>query len=355
MSAVPVKETLESLVRGHTLSVDHARGFFEQLLQGTLDPTQIAAALAVIATRSPTTDEILGAAQAMRAHVTPVPIDREQLAQQGVALLDTCGTGGTAKTFNVSTLAALVAASAAPTKVAVAKHGNRSRTGRGSAEVLKGLGVNVDATPQVQARCLREAGVCFCFAIHHHPAMRHAGPVRAALGFPTVFNVLGPLTNPAGAGCQLVGVYDEALRPRVAGALAGLRCHSAWVMRSEDGLDELSINAPTRVTTVTRTADGASLAELVVEPRSFGIRPAPMDDLAASDVGDAVRIARALLLGEGGPKRDMLVLNAGAALLVAGAAGSLEEGRQLADRALSSGAALRTLDALVRISNEPAM
>ena len=126
-------------------------------------------------------------------------------------------------------------------------------------------------------------------------------------------------------------------------------------MRSEDGLDELSINAPTRVTTVTRTADGASLAELVVEPRSIGIRPAPMDDLAASDVGDAVRIARALLLGEDGPKRDMLVLNAGAALLVAGAAGSLEEGRQLADRALSSGAALRTLDALVRISNEPAM
>jgi anthranilate phosphoribosyltransferase len=352
MTALPAKETLELLVRGHTLSVDHARGFFEQLLQGLLEPAQIAAALAVLASRSPSTEEITGAADAMRAHVTPVPIDVDDLRRKGVAVLDTCGTGGAAKTFNVSTLAALVAAAAAPDAVAVAKHGNRSRTGRGSAEVLKGLGVNVDASPQTQARCLREAGLCFCFAIHHHPAMRHAGPVRQALGFPTVFNVLGPLTNPAGAECQLLGVYDEDLRPTVAGALANLRCRSAWVMRSEDGLDEISINAPTRVTRVTREGEGPVLSELVVEPASLGIRPAPMDTLVAADVADAVRIGRALLSGEVGPKRDMLVLNAGAALVVAGAAGSLERGIAMADSALTSGTALRTLDALVRLSNE---
>jgi anthranilate phosphoribosyltransferase len=352
MTAPPAKETLESLVRGQTLSVEAARGFFEQLLQGLLEPAQIAAALALLASRSPTSDEITGAASAMRAHVTPVPIDSSEFARRGVAVLDTCGTGGAAKTFNVSTLAALVAAAAAPGKLALAKHGNRSRTGRGSAEVLKGLGVHVDASPQTQARCLREAGVCFCFAIHHHPAMRHAGPVRQSLGFPTIFNVLGPLTNPAGAECQLLGVYEESLRPKVAGALASLRCRSAWVMRSEDGLDEISINAPTRVTRVAREAAGPVLSELVVEPAALGIRPAPMDALVAADIGDAVRIARALLSGEAGPRRDMLVLNAGAALVVGGAAETLERGMALADAALSSGAALRTLDALVRVSNE---
>lgn len=358
MSAVPAKDTLELLVKGDSLSADHARGFFEQLLQGLLEPAQIAGALALIARRGPTTEEITGAARAMRAHVTPVPIEPDEFTSKGIALLDTCGTGGAAKTFNVSTLAALVAASAAPEQVAVAKHGNRSRTERGSAEVLKGLGVNVDAGPQVQARCLRETGVCFCFAIHHHPAMKHAGPVRQALGFPTIFNVLGPLTNPASAPCQLMGVYDETLRPRVAAALGALRCTSAWVMRSEDGLDEISINAPTRVTHVSRAnrsdaSEGSLLREMVIDPRSLGIRPVPVEALAATDLGDAVKIARALLAGEGGPKRDMLTLNAAAALVVAGAAPSLEAGLTLADRALSTGAPAKTLQDLVRVSNSP--
>jgi len=285
--------------------------------------------------------------------VTPVPIDRDWLAKHNLALLDTCGTGGTAKTFNVSTLAAILAAAAAPTKIAVAKHGNRSRTGRGSAEVLKGLGVNVDASPQVQARCIRETGVCFCFAIHHHPAMKHAGPVRQSLGFPTIFNLLGPLTNPASADYQVMGIYDEQLRSRVASALGTLRCRQAWVMRSEDGLDELSINAPTRIAHLQRDGDTTQIRELIVDPHALGIHAAPLDALVAQDIGDAVRIARSLLAGESGPRRDMLVLNAGAALFVANAVNTLDEGRSLADRTLNNGSAQHTLNALIQISNEP--
>ena len=197
------------LVAGERLSEDEASTVFEALLSGELDEAQIGCILSLIQARGVTVDELVGAARAMRAHVTPVPFT----PREGEVLIDTCGTGGAAKTFNVSTAAAIVAAASEPPpgsgirRVVVAKHGNRSRTGRGSAEVLAGLGVNIEASPEVQARCLKEIGVCFSFAMRHHPAMRHAAGPRRSLGFPTLFNLLGPLTNPARAPRQLLGVY----------------------------------------------------------------------------------------------------------------------------------------------------
>jgi anthranilate phosphoribosyltransferase len=192
---------LKLLLQGNTLNRNQMSEAFECMIQGRTHPAETGAFLALLASRCPTSDEILGAAQVMRKHVDRVPC-----ARNSDQIVDTAGTGGAPKTFNVSTAAAIIAAAAGSPSIAVAKHGNRSRTGRGSAEVLEALGVNVHANRESQARCLDEIGLCFCFAIHHHPATRHVMPVRQALGFATIFNLLGPLTNPAGARRQLVGV-----------------------------------------------------------------------------------------------------------------------------------------------------
>jgi anthranilate phosphoribosyltransferase len=222
---VDLTDTLKTLLAGATLSVEETGRAFEAMMTGRVNEAEMAALLALLAMRAPTSDEILGAARVMRHHVDRVTSDRDP-----AQIVDTAGTGGAPKTFNVSTTAAIVAAAAgAP----VAKHGNRSRTGRGSAEVLRTLGVNVDADRDVQGRCLTEAGVCFCFAIHHHPATRHVMPVRLALGFPTIFNLLGPLTNPAGAARQLMGVYDRRFLIPIAEALAALGSTHAIVVHSD--------------------------------------------------------------------------------------------------------------------------
>lgn len=342
---MPIREILATLVRGESLPGSRAEEFFEELLAGGMDPAQIGAALAMIQARSPTVEEIVGGARVMRRHVTAIP----GVEWLGGSLVDTCGTGGAPKTFNVSTLAAIVAAGAAPGKIRVAKHGNRSRTGRGSAELLKALGVNVDAPPAVQARCLHECGVCFCFAIHHHPAARHAAGARQALGFPTIFNLLGPLTNPAGARRQLLGVYDLRLAEKVAHALYALGCDLAWVLHSSDGLDELSISAPTHVFEVRRSGVTTGL----VDAQGLGLTQALYDELKATDLPDAVEVARSLLAGAPGPKRDMLLLNAAGALVVGGATLDLAGGLAAAAAAIDSGAARRVLEELCRVSREP--
>ncbi|MHC4774469.1 MAG: anthranilate phosphoribosyltransferase [Planctomycetota bacterium] len=231
---------LHHLLRGGTLDAEQSAAAFEAIMSGRAHHGEIGALLALLSARVPTADEILGAARVMRRHADPVKSRRDP-----ARIVDTAGTGGAPKTFNVSTAAALIAAGAGNGAIAVAKHGNRSRTGRGSAEVLRGLGVNVDADRAVQARCLDEAGICFCFAIHHHPAAKHAMPVRQALGFPTIFNLLGPLTNPAGARRQLMGVYDRRFMEPIAGALTTLGALRAMVVHSDDGLDEISVS-PTR-------------------------------------------------------------------------------------------------------------
>ncbi|MHC4082781.1 MAG: anthranilate phosphoribosyltransferase [Planctomycetota bacterium] len=334
---------LHHLLRGGTLDAEQTTATFEAIMAGRAHPGEIGALLALLSARVPTADEILGAARVMRDHV-----DRVESNRDPAHIVDTAGTGGAPKTFNVSTAAALVAAAAGDGRIAVAKHGNRSRTGRGSAEVLAGLGVNVDADRAVQARCLDEAGICFCFAIHHHPAAKHAMPVRQALGFPTIFNLLGPLTNPAGARRQLMGVYDECYLEPIAGALHKLDALRAMVVHSDDGLDEISITAPTQILHV---ANGRTRRE-TISPKALGLAGADMNDLVAGDLDHAVEMVRQIIEGtDTGPPRDMALLNAAATLLVAGTVESLEDGLTRAAAAIDSGAAHQTLDKLVQLSN----
>ncbi len=339
-----IRETLALLLSGGTLDSTQAEAFFESLLEGQLDDAQIGAALALIARRGPTTPELLGGAKAMRRHVSRIP-GVEGLTGQ---ILDTCGTGGAQKTFNVSTISALVVAAAGRGKVLVAKHGNKGRSGRGSAEMLRTLGVNIDAGPATQARCLREAGVCFCFAIHHHPAMRHAARARQSLGFPTIFNALGPLTNPAGAQRQLMGVYEPRLVEQNARVLAALGSRRAIVAHGRDGIDEISICAPTLIASV----EEGSVKLEEFDAAAHGIPRATLGDLQASDLEDAGAIALAILSGEPGAKRDMVLVNAAAALVVSDVVATIEDGLRAAREAIDSGAARRTFDLLARLSNE---
>lgn len=339
-------DTLRQLFGGSTLSETQAEALFESLLTGGLDDAQIAGVLSLLQARGVTVDEIVGAARVMRRHVTPVP---RPAGTDDAVLIDTCGTGGAPKTFNVSTAAAIVAAaaSAGARRVLVAKHGNRSRTGRGSAEVLEALGVNVAASPETQSLCLGEAGVCFCFAIHHHPAMKHAVGPRRSLGFPTIFNILGPLTNPAGADRQLIGVYDARFLPLLGEALVRLGATRAIIAHAADGLDELSTTATTSLVHV----EGGATREQTIHPESLGLAPATLADLQAADVEDSARIIRDVLGGTPGPHRDMVLLNAAAALLVAEVASDLREAIEMASAAIDKGRAAAALETLTRVSH----
>ncbi len=342
-----VLSLLADVDAGMTLSEAQAQDLFSALLAGELGEERIKRLLAKLHARRATVDEIVGAARVMRSHVTPIPLDPNERLQ----VIDTCGTGGAPKAFNVSTAAAIVAAAASPasTRVLVAKHGNRSRTGRGSAEILAALGVNVDATPAVQARCLRETGVCFCFAIHHHPAMRFAGPARRALPHPTIFNALGPMTNPAAASRQLIGVYDPLLVSDIAQALARLGATHAIIAHSHDGLDELSITAPTTLAIV---RDGEVRTQ-TLDATTLGLPRASLAQIQAVDLNDAARIFKAILDGHAGPHLDMVLLNAAAALIVAHAAPDWASAVSMARTAVASGAARRTLAALAACSSRP--
>lgn len=326
---------IKQLMRGGALSEAEARAAFQELATGESHHAEAGAFLALLATRLPTVDEIVGAAGVMRAHVARVPT-----ATDPMRIVDTAGTGGAPKTFNVSTLAAIVAASAG---AKVAKHGNRSRTGRGSAEVMEALGVNVNATPEVQARCLDEAGICFSFAIHHHPAAKHMMPVRKALGFPTLFNLLGPLTNPAGARRQIMGVYARHFVRPIAEALVRLGSVHALVFHSDDGLDEISVGAPTQIAEV---RDG-KVYEWMIDPRRLGLEHADPAALAPGGLDDAVRVFEGVLSGaERGPRRAMVVVNAAAALYAGGVAASIDDGLGMAAESIDFGRAMETLEAL---------
>lgn len=342
-----MRDAIARLIDGERLNEASAQELFRAILHGHADEAQLGAVLAVLQARGVTVDELVGAARVMREVVTPVPAR----ADDGRPIVDTCGTGGAPKTFNVSTAAAIVAAAAEGPKgerVRVAKHGNRSRTGRGSAEILDRLGVNLDASPESQARCLEEAGVCFCFAMRHHPAMRHAAGPRKALGFPTIFNLLGPLTNPAGAAHQLLGVYDrDAVRP-MAEALAALGTKRAIVAHGLDGLDEMTTTTGTLLCEV---EDGVVIErEAVAE--DFGLERATLEDLQAGDLDEAERAIRDVLAGERGPKLDLAIWNAAGALAAGEIAEDLAEGLDLARDAVESGAAERTLERLAAVSRE---
>jgi anthranilate phosphoribosyltransferase len=331
-------QAIDRLAGRADLSADETAAVLAQVMAGDASETQIAGFLIALRTKGETPDELAGLARTMRALATRVDVGHDDL-------LDTAGTGGGRTTFNVSTTAALIAAGAGCT---VAKHGNRSATSRsGSADVLEALGARIDLGPEDVARCIREVGFGFLFAPAHHAATRFVVPVRRELAVRTIFNFLGPLTNPAGATRQLIGVSDPAMLEVLAAALARLGARRALVVSSEDGLDELSTSAPTRVLEV----NGTELTRYAVSPAACGLPEAPADAVAGGSPEDNARTTRAILAGEPGPPRDLAVLNAGAAIYAAGRADSIAAGVGIAQAAVDDGAAARTLDAFVALTH----
>ncbi|MBI4499352.1 MAG: anthranilate phosphoribosyltransferase [Chloroflexi bacterium] len=332
-----IREATEALIAGKHLSQEEAAAVMGEIMEGQATPAQLAGFLVALRIKGETVDEIAGFAQVMRDKALRVPFDG--------STVDTCGTGGDGSgTFNISTAAAFVVAGAGLT---VAKHGNRAASSQcGSADVLEALGVKLELTPEQVAACMKEAGIGFMFAPAFHPSMRHAGPTRRELGIRTVFNILGPLTNPAGAQAQVLGVGSDGLLPKMAAALQRLGSRHALVVHSSDGLDEISISGPTRV----YECRGEALRDYVVRPEDVGLAPAPQAAIKGGTPQENARILRALLQGARGPVRDVVLLNAGAALLAGDAASDLKEGVALAQQALDSGRALEKLEALVRVS-----
>lgn len=330
---------LEKLVRHEDLTTDEAAGAMAEVMGGRATPAALAGLLAALVMKGERPPEIVGFARAMRAHAVTIDLPPGEV-------FDTCGTGGDRSgTFNISSAAALVVAACG---VRVAKHGNRSVSSRcGSADVFEALGVQVAAAPSVVSRTLLEANIAFFFAPTFHPSMRHAAPVRRELGIRTAFNLLGPLTNPAGATRQIVGVPRPDLTELLARALQLLGSVRAWVVHGADGIDELSTTGYTKVSECHR----GHVRTFYVHPSDVGLRRATSADLAGGDAAQNAAIIRAVLDGHAGPARDIVLFNAGAALLVSGRAENLCAGLAQAARAIDSGAAKETLARLVACSN----
>jgi anthranilate phosphoribosyltransferase len=333
-----IRDALARIAAGRDLTMAEARDVMMEIMEGQATPAQIGAFLVALRMKGETTDEIAGCAQAMRENAVAVKPKRD-------ALVDTCGTGGDGGgTFNISTTVAFVAAGAG---LAVAKHGNRSVSSRcGSADLLQALGVNVQFSAEQAARCIDEVGIGFLFAPLFHPAMKHALPPRQEIGLRTIFNLLGPLSNPAGATRQLVGVYDPNLTETVAEVLLALGGEHAFVVHGADGLDELSVTGPNRVS---QLRDG-HVETFSIDPRELGLPQARLSDLSGGNAEENAATTTALLKGEKGPKRDVILLNAAAALVAGGKAESLGDGLELAAEAVDSGAALGKLNELVEFS-----
>jgi anthranilate phosphoribosyltransferase len=332
------RDALAQLAAGETLSRDVAASAMATIMDGQATPAQIGAFLLGLRSKGETVDEITGCAEAIRSRALPVPHSYERL-------VDTCGTGGDgASTFNISTTAAFIVAGAGQK---VAKHGNRAISSQtGSADVLEALGVQIDMAGPEVVGALDEVGITFLFAPTFHSAMRHAAPIRRELAVRTVFNVLGPLCNPAGATAQIVGVFDPNLAPVIAEVLGNLGVERAVVVHGSDGLDELTITGPSRVAEWT----GHSVIEYAISPEDMGLSTKPGESLKGADAETNARILRAVLEGEPGGPRDVALLNAGAALMVAGAAEDMREGVTRAMTSVDSGAALTRLDALLEYS-----
>jgi anthranilate phosphoribosyltransferase len=332
---------LGRLAAGEDLSLVEMSAAVDRIMHGAWPENHVALFLTSLSAKGETVDEIAGAAVAMRSHMTPIRSSRRDI-------VDTCGTGGnSSSTFNISTAAALVTAAAG---VPVAKHGNRRVTSRsGSADVLAELGVNIEASLEQVTACLDELGICFCFAPLCHAAMKYVAPVRRKLGVPTVFNLLGPLTNPAGASFQLLGVGRSELRPLLAAALARMGTRRALVVHGDDGLGEITLAGPTRVTEVR----GGTLRDFAWTPGDFGLIPTPLDAIGIKGPQDSADMIREVLDGRPGPARDIVVLNAAAAIWVAGRSEQLIEAARLAAEAIDRGAARDLLARLVERSNAP--
>ncbi len=333
------QDLIEKLTRHEDLTADEAAAAMAEVMEGRAAPAHLAGLLVGLAMKGERPAEIVGLARAMRAHAVPTSARYDDV-------FDTCGTGGDrANTFNISSCAALVVAAAG---VRVAKHGNRSASSKaGGADVYEALGVRIAAPPAVVERCLSEAGIGFFFAPTFHPSMRHAGPVRRELGVRTAFNLLGPLTNPAGAARQLVGVPKPEFTELMARALMLLGATRAWVVHGADGIDELTTTGYTKIS---ECRDGA-VNTFYLHPADVGLPKASAGALQGGDAQENARIIVSILDGARGSARDVVLLNAGASLFIAGAAVSVREGIAKASRAIDSGDAKRTLQTLVSVSN----
>lgn len=323
-----MKELIARVVDGRDLDTESMERAMDTIFEGEATPAQVAALLVALRMKGETADELAAAARSMRRHAVAVKL------KASAPIVDTCGTGGDGSdSFNISTVAAVVLAACG---VTVAKHGNRAASSKsGSADVLEALGVRLDLDADEVARSIDEVGIGFMFARNHHPAMKHVAPVRGELGLRTMFNFLGPLTNPAGATHQLLGVGDGSRLEMMAEVLSQLGSRGAWVVHGDGGLDEVSLSGPTRVAALR----GREISCFQVEPSDFGVEAAPADALLGGDAADNADIARAILAGENGPRRDAVVINAAAALCAAGLVTAPREGAERAAEALDSGAA----------------
>jgi len=338
-----IDKAIRRVVDGQHLDRHEMHAVFAEVMDGTATEVQKSAFLIALRMKGETPEEITGAALAMRERVTPLNVDRERL-------VDTCGTGGDGRgTFNISTIAAIVAAAAGAN---VAKHGNRAVSSAcGSADLLTALGVRIDLDAPQMSRVLEEIGIAFLFAPKLHPAMGAVAPIRRELGVRTIFNLLGPLTNPAFARRQVLGVYAPHLVEVIARVLLALGADHAMVVHSFDGLDEISVSAPTHVCEV---IDG-EIRDYQLDPESLGIRRAPIEEIAGGDATENANIALAILSGEAnGARRDIVAANAGAALYVSGAVSTLRDGVALASNTIASGAAMRKLEELAKTTKEQA-
>jgi anthranilate phosphoribosyltransferase len=332
-------EAIEQLLGGKPLTREQAREIMDQVMAGEATPVQVAGLLIALRAKGETVDEMTGFVDSMRAHATPLEVPD--------GTIDTCGTGGDrAGTFNISTAAALVAAGAG---IPVAKHGNRAASSRcGSADVLEALGVDITLGPEGVRRCIDASGMGFCFAPTFHPAMRHAGPARRELGVRTVFNVLGPLANPGRVRRQALGVGASSLAPLMVRVLKDLGHERALVFFGEDGIDELTTTGPSRVFEL----KGGTVSEYELEPEEIGLHRSRADDLKGGTPPENAQLLRQVLEGESGPRRDVVILNAAAAILAAGRAADWKEGTAIAIESVDSGRAKQVLNRLVETSRK---
>ena len=333
-----IQQAIQQLIEKKDLSREEARQVMDQIMSGQATDAQIGAFLIALRCKGESVDEIAGCAQVMREKATPIGTSREDV-------IDTCGTGGDGSgTFNISTTVAFVAAGAG---LCVAKHGNRAMSSKcGSADVLQELGVDIEATPEKVGRCLDEVGIGFLFAPMLHGAMKHAIGPRKEIATRTVFNVLGPLTNPAGAKRQLIGVYEGALTDKLAGVLQELGSVRAFVVHGAGGLDEIALSGPTRVSEL---RDGA-VQTSEISPDDFGLQVAGPEALQGGDAGENARILRSVLDGQKGPPQDVVLLNAAAAIAAGGIAADMKEGLERARTSIESSSARSVLDKLVQVS-----
>jgi len=332
-----IKKAISSLVSGRSLSMDEAARVMEEIMNGEVTPAQFGAFVTALRIKGETVDEIAGLAKTMRARAIPVNVEGQ--------VVDTCGTGGDGMhTFNISTVTAFLAAGAG---LKVAKHGNRAMSSRcGSADVLEALGVKIELSAEQVQRCLQEVGIGFMFAPSFHPAMKYAAAPRREIGIRTVFNILGPLTNPAGASAQVVGVADETLVEKLALVLQSLGCHHALVVHSEDGLDEITI---TDKTLVCELKDD-SINTYYISPEDCGLSRAGLDSLKGGTADENATLLRSILAGTPGPQRDVVLLNAAAVLLAGDMVETLEQGVALAREVIDNGRAMTKLEQLIDFS-----